>query len=193
MGLKDLARRLIGAMLGPVEPYRVLRLDLDTSATAPGGDEGLVELDAEALQRCGDTTLAEQAWYLGEHSRAFGWRRNGELAALCVYWWGPRYEQRNFWPLAEGQAKLVQIITAPAHRGHGIAGRLITASAQHMREAGFVRLYARVWHSNAPSLRAFQAAGWRRVATVVRCSPRWRKKPLRLRWGQRPEGASSPL
>jgi RimJ/RimL family protein N-acetyltransferase len=65
-------------------------------------------------------------------------------------------------------------------RGKRIAPALIEASLHDVRRHGFERAYARVWHSNHPSLRAFQSAGWQRVATVVELHPFGRKKPLRI-------------
>src|SRR6478672_927404 len=36
-----------------------------------------------------------------------------------------------------------------------------------MGEAGYARLYAWIWHSNIPSVRAFQKAAWKDVALTV--------------------------
>lgn len=115
--------------------------------------------------------LREQAWYAGAGAQAFlaSWR--GKPAGLCFYWHGARYRTRNFWPLQEGEAKLVQVIVDPAHRGRGIASALIAASAGAMAAGGFAPLYARVWHSNAPSIGAFRRAGWRRIALVLTALP----------------------
>ena len=98
-------------------------------------------------------------------SRCFVIRRGDEVVSACVYWWGETYvTHRNFWPLRQREAKLVQINTAPSSRGHGLASALIQHSAARMRDAGFVSLFARVWHSNLSSVKAFERAGWRRIA-----------------------------
>jgi ribosomal protein S18 acetylase RimI-like enzyme len=172
--------------LGTVEPYFILRLDFP--ATLPS-DAAVRRVTVEDVEGCRFGEIREQAWYCGDDAASFGWLVDGEIAGLCVYWWGDRYRTRNFWPLAPRQAKLVEVITARAFRGKGIGRRLIQASAAHMQASGFVRLYARVWHSNTPSLAAFRAAGWRRVALVVQCSPGWRRHPLRLTLGSGPDAA----
>lgn len=140
------------------------------------------EPDEQQIASCADTCLQAQAGYAGLESRAFACQESGQLAALCFYWYGERYRQRGFWPLAEGEAKLVQIVVAPAARGRGLARALISASAQRMFEAGWHTLYARVWHSNVPSWRAFERAGWRRVAIVAEVNPLRRERPWRMRW-----------
>lgn len=183
--LKQLARLL----LGDYQAFWIL-----ARQSVPGGRPidrpgELVALQATDLAACAQQVLAEQAWYLGPEAKAFGWRVNGELQALCVYWHGARYRPRNFWPLAAEEAKLVQVITAPCARGRGFAGKLIAASADAMAAEGFERLLARVWLTNTPSLRAFRSAGWSRVALVVTGEPPWLNgKPVRLRLGQAPRG-----
>lgn len=191
--MKSLLRAIASPLLGEVEPYRVLRVDSPGPARGLQRPPQVSRVDADAIVADPIASIREQAWYCGSQSAAYAWTDGGQTAALCFYWWGERYRQRNFWPLAEGQAKLVQVITAPEHRGKGVARRLISASSAQMFDDGFERLYARVWHSNAPSLAAFDAAGWKKVAFVVRCSPPWRRSAIRLTLGQAPEGQDRPV
>lgn len=103
--------------------------------------------------------------YLLEDSRCFVLKKGDRIASGCVYWWNPTYAlHRGFWNLGPNDAKLVQIITDPSCRGLGLASALISISANQMRQSGFQRLFARIWHSNAKSIRAFEKAGWRRIA-----------------------------
>lgn len=53
-----------------------------------------------------------------------------------------------------------------------------------MMERGFDGLYARVWHSDEPSLRAFAGAQWTRCASVIDVNPFRRARPLRFRIGR---------
>src|SRR5690606_29173819 len=112
---------------------------------------------------------------------AIGWAcydPSRRIVGLCVYWFGERYKQRNFWPLKDDEAKLVEVITLPEMRGRGLASCLIDHSGDEMFRLGFRRLLARVWHSNTPSLRAFANAGWLPQTTVIDIFPlgraRWR-------------------
>lgn len=190
--MRRLLRAVASPILGPIEPYHVLRLDGVSRSIKSSDTPSVRRVTVQDIESSRIEEMRDQAWYCGAESASFAWTEDSEIVALCFYWWGDRYRKRNFWPLATGQAKLVQIIVASSHRGAGIARQLIEASAQQMLDDGFERLYARVWHSNRPSLTAFNAAGWSRVATVVRCTPRWRTHPLRFSWGQRPDGVDRP-
>ena len=50
-------------------------------------------------------------------------------------------------------------------------------------QKSFSQVYARIWHSHKASLRAFQKAGWTRVAIVIEINPLRRQTPIRLRFG----------
>src|SRR5687767_1260986 len=96
----------------------------------------------------------------------------GERACACWIWYGERYRrERNFWPLADKEAKLVQIETDPKFRGRGLAGRLLAHARVEMRRRGFTRMYARIWHSNEPSVRVFTKAGWTYERFVLEVDP----------------------
>jgi hypothetical protein len=99
--------------------------------------------------------------YGGSEARGFGLDVNGELASVCWYWFGARYQnERGFISLPPGAAKLVQIVTAQTFRGRGLAPILIAGSAQAMYRDGFRPLFARVWHTNQASRAAFRKARW---------------------------------
>lgn len=183
--MKVLLKQLARALLGDYSIYRVLqRSAAEGPAPVPpqaaAFDIGLVQrADIEA---CPDPVMREQAFYAGDGAFAYACRDAGQIVGLCFYWYGERYRPRGFWPLQDKQAKLVQIITAPAMRGRKVAPALIAASGTDMARRGFERLFARVWHNNHPSLRAFAAAGWTRCALVVELNPLRRARPWRLRF-----------
>ena len=162
--LKSLARKILSDY-SIFWIYRFTEEDLPKNAAAVSVEK-LGEAEAQNLP---EGVIAEQAGFLGEGADAFITREpsEGQISAICIYWHGERYATRNFWPLQPGEAKLVQIITDPQYRGKGAATALIQASSQSMLEQGYLKLYARVWHSNTPSLRAFERAGWRRVALAL--------------------------
>lgn len=181
--LKNFLKRLAGQLIGEYSPYFIYRW------TADRADEGIYRetgfnvrpIDGEQLA-ASDALMQAQAGYLGEESMAFGCFVDEQLVGLCFYWFGDRYKPRGFWPLAQGEAKLVHIIVSPSGRGRGVAPELIQASARAMVDAGFSNLYARIWHSNRPSLRAFEKAGWLRIAFVLEFNAFRAKKPTRIQW-----------
>lgn len=138
------------------------------------------EVGSSELESRPEEWLQDQLWYGGFQSTCYGCFAAGSLAGVCFYWYGERYAARGFWPLAEDEAKLVQVLVSPEMRGRGIARTLITESAEGMRRHGFRRMFARIWHSNHPSKRAFEVAGWQRIAFVVEVRP-LRLPALRLK------------
>jgi L-amino acid N-acyltransferase YncA len=69
--------------------------------------------------------------------------------------------------LPERAAKLVQVTVQGSERGRGIGSELIARSTELVLQQDFDRLYARIWHSNKGSIRAFEKAGWRSVALAL--------------------------
>lgn len=178
--LKWLARKVFGEYA----IYHIMTRSEDMGslpqASLPDGF-GFDVVHRVRVEQSEDASIREQAFYLGEGAN--GWvctDPSGRLVGLCVYWHAERYRQRNFWPLKEHEAKLVEVITLPEMRGLGIARELIARSCRSMFEQGFHRLYARIWHSNEASLKAFSNAGWMRLGTVVELFlfGRWRWRML---------------
>ena len=69
--------------------------------------------------------------------------------------------------LRPSEAKLIDVVTVPEERGKGFAPRLIREAEACMKGLGYDRIYARIWHSNHASQRAFAKAGWRRIGTIL--------------------------
>jgi len=185
--LKSAAR----ALLGDYAIYFVYGLDKDAAppaATRTPGGFSFDFVDEASARASVDPLIQSQIEYVGTGAWAFACRDGAQVVGICFYWAGDRYRRRNFWPLADDEAKLVQIVTLPEMRGRGIAGDLIAWSSQAMLDQGFAQLFARIWHSNKPSWRAFERAHWKRAALVVEISPLKRAKPVRIRIGRRPSG-----
>jgi GNAT superfamily N-acetyltransferase len=127
-----------------------------------------------------DPAIAEHAWYHDRDTYAYACLEGARIVGLCFFWHGMGYSKRNFWPLRENEAKLVQLFVLPEMRGRGIARRLIEAATQDMNRQGFNYVYARIWRSNKPSLHVFERAGWQRVATVIEIALHGRNKSFRL-------------
>jgi ribosomal protein S18 acetylase RimI-like enzyme len=155
--MRDWLRRLARAVLGDYSVYKLYRMppqaDAATSDVRP--------VDAATLAGHPAPELRELVEYAGEGARGFGaWTEEGELGAACWFWTGPRLRRRGWGELPPGSTELVQINTAPEFRGRGLAVALIRTGGAAMRAAGCRRVFARVWHSNRASLRAFEKAGW---------------------------------
>ena len=179
---KSILKAALGRVLGDYSYYRILASPKAFKLDGVPESSFAIDVDESTLSGARSEAIRSQSWYAGPGAHIFAWIQDQEIVAMCAYWHGDRYAQRAFWPLRSNEAKLVQIVVDPAHRGRGIASRLIERSTARMLGSGFARLYARVWHSNAPSLRAFQAARWSRIASVVEVKPFGIGPRLRFRW-----------
>ena len=180
--IKTVFKRLARLLCGDYAAYYIYRQQASAAVAASQPlDPAVVEITQAAIAGLTDSGLAGESGYAGAGCHAYCLMLDGLPAGLCFYWHGERYASRGFWPLASGQAKLVQIVTAPQARGRGVATRLIAESARRMAAMGWQVLYARVWHSHSTSWRAFERAGWQRVALVLELNPLRRQTPLRLR------------
>lgn len=181
----DLARRFARSLLGDYAAYYVYASPANSDARRTfGGQSGMQvqAIDQGVRFPTSETLVQDQAQYFGPGSYAYACLLDGRIAGVCIYWYGERYLKRNFWPLEAHEAKLVQIISSPEMRGRGVATALIAGSCADLLGKGFQRAYARVWHSNLPSRRAFERAGWTRKALVVEINPLRRQRPYRLRF-----------
>lgn len=185
--MKSFAKWLMHLILGEYAAYYIYACSCDADAPSravAGLPFRFEEIGESAISRSRDALIREQAYYAGPGSHVYACLEDDRIVALCFYWFGERYLKRNFWPLADNEAKLVQIISLPEFRGRGIAAALINASLRDMNGKGFGRAYARIWHSNTPSIRAFERAGWRRIALVIEINPFRQRRPIRMRFGR---------
>jgi len=186
--MKGVAKKLAQTILGEYSAYYVYARSVGGgSSTQPEATLPFrVEWVDESGIKCSpDPLIREQAGYAGPGSHAYACFDGDRIVGICFYWFGDRYLKRNFWPLADGEAKLVQIVSLPEIRGRGVATQLIKSSFQDMMEKGFSRIYARIWHSNTPSIRAFERAGWMRVALVLEINPLRQSQPIRMRFASK--------
>ncbi len=171
--MKKLIKRLAALILGDYSAFHIYSKSASADMApvlAPDGFQ-VATIEKMQVESSGDELIREQAWYHGAGTHAYACLLGSRIVGLCYFWHGERYRTRNYWPLADGEAKLVQLVTVPELRGRGIASKLIARASEDMAKQGFHRLYARVWHSNAPSSSAFVRAGWRRVATIIEVYP----------------------
>lgn len=178
--MKELLKKLAHLLLGEYAAYYVYtRACVD--GPAPLSPFTVQAVDADQIRAAADPLLRAQAFYAGDGALTYACMDGSRMVGLCCYWYGERYRPRGFWPLGAGEAKLVQIVTAPDMRGRKVARAMLDATVPAVARHGFTRAFARVWHSNTPSLRAFESAGWQRVALVVELNPLRLRRPWRIR------------
>ena len=126
LGIEYCCFRVFYSGLGSLpEPLRFLR-----AIVAP---KSALKNVREASQ----PTIQSEAWYCGDDSLGFGVFFGSELVALQWVWFGEGYRRRrNFWALERNEAKSVELVTAPEHRGLGLATCLKQFSARQLAERG---------------------------------------------------------
>ncbi|MBA2291045.1 MAG: GNAT family N-acetyltransferase [Gemmatimonadales bacterium] len=169
------------ALLGVrYEVYRIM-VNREPSGSAPLSLAGLRVDQLERIVPPAIDELQQLNEYAGEDSIGFGAWIDGQLVAVCWYWYGERYRrERGFIPLPDLTAKLVQVTVDPSHRGKGIAPILIAQSSRSMSHARFKALYARIWHSNTSSRTAFAKAGWSDAGSVITVKVPLLQRPFRF-------------
>lgn len=168
-----LSQALRRCLLGDYAFYRIFATDPRHTTPAATGELTLERItEPDILSQAGDPAIQRLRPYAGRDAVGFTARLEDRIVAACFFWYARRYQrERDFWPLQPGEAKLVEVRTDRTHRNRGVAGKLIRFATCDMAVQGFTRLYARIWHSNEPSVRAFMKAGWREIANVAEFEP----------------------
>ena len=133
--MRELVKRVLRLLLGNYAAYHIYAIDSrhEVAAQVPEGDSRIEAIDAVDLSASVHAQMRDQSGYCGADAQAFGCWCEGQLVACCIYWYGERYARhRNYWPLALGQAKLVQVITLDSMRGRGLAHGFLTQLWQRM-------------------------------------------------------------
>lgn len=81
--------------------------------------------------------------------------------------WDYRRHPGSIWTLEQDEAALVDIITAQSHRGKGLAPIVMQFATEQLRDRGYHRMYAWVWHNHKSSIRSFEKSGWQYMAFVA--------------------------
>jgi RimJ/RimL family protein N-acetyltransferase len=179
--LKRATKRIAEILFAPYELNRVYGIDLrNYDKPAPSGFDLRKVTSAEEISGAADSLLREHAWYAGENAFAFGLWDGDSLVCSCVFWDHRRFHDSSLMTLGEGEAIMVDLVTAPKWRGRGYAPLVIRFAETELKRGGFERLYSWVWHSNEPSKRAFEKAGWSYIAFVVKVTPLGLGKTVRL-------------
>jgi GNAT superfamily N-acetyltransferase len=135
----------------------------------PGITMGAVD-DIHSIAPAG-SAFQPRSSYAGFDSSGFALFKNGELACLCWFWGSRRFHDPLLWKLHDGEAILVDLLTAPEFRGQGLAPLLINYASIQMIQRGYSPLYTWMWLTHRASSRSFEKAGWKQVATVAELYP----------------------
>lgn len=161
----------------PASPNRSPVADLEIGSLTPA--------DIEAIRNSPDHDLQRRSVSLSPEVRRFGAWVHGTLVGVCTFAFGEEYRRSGgFYDLASSEAELVDVFTSSSYRGRGIASALIRFSTERMYEEGFDRVFAKVWHSNKASTRAFHAAGWKQSCFFIRLYPRGMACVWQTEWRQ---------
>ena len=168
--IKRLAKAAVRKIIADYELWSIYRAPEKTLLPAEWESVRFAPVDVrQVILSAPSTAIRNLAGFAGAEAAGFGAWVDDCLVSLCWFWWGERYRRsRLVWPLTEHEAHLVQIITDEGFRGRQIAAGLIQYATFRMHQQGAGPLYARIWHSNAPSVKAFRNAGWTPVAFVAR-------------------------
>lgn len=187
---KELARLLLG-------PYRCNRIyqltDCGSEPSLPRDIEcGRVE--GLPLSSVASAELRDRFCYGGADAYGYGLFSDGVLAAVCWFWGPQRFNDPMLWSLAEGEAILVDLLTALEHRGRGLAPVLIRYASWDMHRSGWKSLYTWMWYTHHASYHAFEKAGWRQIAWVLEIYPFSVPRAFRCQWQmwRRPAPAANP-
>jgi RimJ/RimL family protein N-acetyltransferase len=180
--IRQLAKALASSLLGEYSFYYIYTCGIEQwrSLTSCTNGFKFATVEKSQVESSSETSIREQTLYHGRDCHAYACFDGGRIVGLCYFWHGERYRERNFWPLATGEAKLVQLITIPQMRSRSVATHLVAYASGDMFRSGFKRLYARIWHSNKPSLQAFRHVGWVRIALVIEAQPLRYGTPFRM-------------
>lgn len=171
--MQKILKKIAILLLGEYKVFKIYTLDLESFSTDEKFPKNFCHFQQNYEQFKG---------FSGPQSHGFDYleTESGQKLSRCWYWYSDRYKERNFWPLMKGEAKLVDIETLEQARGMGLASKLIIYSSNEMKKLRFKRLYARIWHNNAPSLRAFTKAGWKQHCIVIEIYPLGKKMRFKL-------------
>jgi ribosomal protein S18 acetylase RimI-like enzyme len=136
--------------------------------------------DINELRASPDVHIRNHANNEAPGARCYVVRDGRTVAGMCWVWHGESYRtMRNYLPLRATDSKIVELNVHASYRGKGIAPRLIAYSVCRMREDGFKRMFARVYHSNQSSARAFEKVGFKAVAKEMMIRPRFAARDFR--------------
>lgn len=181
-GLKQVIKELAGRL---VAEYRINWIYVSTAPDKAARSAELTEVDealCALLDKSPTLQVRKAARYARSGLKGLALCEQGKPVCVAHFAEPEQYDRAATWPLAQGEAALMDISTEEAARGKGHAVRLIRQASEYYLGRGYRRLIAFIWWSNQPSVRAFTKAGWKRagLSIEVRRGPRWRSLRIPL-------------
>lgn len=192
--MKRAFKKGVTFLLGPYRFNRVYRLGPnDAAQDAPQG-MSIERLEGLSPESITSTELRDRFSYAGHDAYGYGLSFEGRLAAVCWFWGSRRFRDPLLWNLEDSEAILVDLVTASAYRGRGLASVLIRSASADMRRSGWRSLYTWMWYTHRASYQAFERAGWHQIAWVLEIHPFGMTRALRFQWRafRRPNPMTSP-
>lgn len=188
-GLQQAVRDLAG-VLSPAR-FEIWHLALDSADLAPvrrGNIDLLTGLPAlEDLKTCRrrETNLPIEFYRdeidgidscvlvkVGERLAAIAW----------IYY---HHQPGHFLKMSSGEAEIRSVFSLPDFRGQGLAKAVVAAASSWLRNIGCHSVYAVIHFQNTASLKAFQAAGFKKIAEIHRrplFGPRYVTSTGQVQW-----------
>jgi GNAT superfamily N-acetyltransferase len=180
--VKRAFKEAVTFLLGPYRFNRVYRWRVnDAELQVPHG-MSVERLEGSSFESTPSTELRDRFSYGGHDAYGYGLSFEGCLAAVCWFWGPRRFDDPLLWSLEDGEAIMVDLVTASAFRGQGLASVLIRYASADMRRAGWKSLYTWMWHTHRASYHAFERAGWHQIAWVLEIHPFGIPQALRFQW-----------
>jgi len=186
----QLFKKMGRSLIGDYRLNRIYKLELESFEPPPlTASFQLRRITGDDIERSPMAALRARSSYDGENAMGFGVFDDGALVGTCWFWNHRRFKDESLWPLRDREAVLVDLLTCESHRGRGMAPAVTAFAAGALKKAGYETLYASVWHSNRPSIRSFEKAGWSYAAFVVNVEAPITRRPIRwCRWVENEAG-----
>lgn len=168
--IKKLLKALAAWVFTRYELQRVYRIDLREINTVPTPAPSpyvLRRITQSDVQHCPVPRIRDRAGYGGDNSYGFAVLDANVIVCMTWVWDNKRFRPDHLCQPADREAVLVDLVTLDSHRGRGLAPLLTRFAVSQLKSDGFETVYAWVWHSNTPSIRSFEKAGWDYIAFVV--------------------------
>lgn len=179
--LKSRLKKIADSLFGPYRLNRIYTLDLATFKPPPLDHLALKRItDPNLLRGSDNLAIRSRSWAAGENAFGFGLWEGETLASMCWFWNHKRFKDTNIWSLKEDEAIMVELVTLEDFRGRGFSPAVTSFASAELQRLGFRRLYTWVWHSNYPSIKSFEKAGWQYIAFVSEMHLPGLKQPLRF-------------
>jgi GNAT superfamily N-acetyltransferase len=180
--MKSIIKKILGFAFSNYEVFQIFRQGKQQCCSLNEDDDfEYLELNEDLFKQYDSPFLDKNKFYSGDEANGFACVYKKQIVGICFFWSGQRYLQRDFISLEKNEAKLVQIETLESMRGKGIAPKLIKFSSGQMFDKNFKVIYARIWHSNVPSIKSFTKAGWDYQCTVISVKFKFGSQ-LKFRW-----------